>query len=259
MTHEPLQKIPSVPEIAAAIEPRPAPPEPDLVNVLVELGDRFRDLGLAPLALAAYRLSLAANPECGGAERAARELEDGGQSLRPLAAAARAPQMLGFLRSVEGIWPEFPELVNGLGLALCEAGRQGHALAVYREALEFNPAYMPSLRPLFYRLVKGADIGRLIAALDQISRRFESFDLGLLFQYGRDELEHAERRLMGARERGLPGLLFNTMPKSASMFIAHSLSRSLDAPLVPIAITTATLRDHVVPHWAEALARGGAV
>jgi hypothetical protein len=78
-------------------------------------------------------------------------------------------------------------------------------------------------------------------------------------QYGLDELEQAERRLVGARERGLPGLLFNTMPKSASMFIGHSLSRSLDAPLVPIAITTATLRDHVVPRWAEALARGGAV
>ena len=56
----------------------------------------------------------------------------------------------------------------------------------------------------------------------------------------------------------MPAILFLTMPKSGSIYIANRLVNGLVAPFCRISLSLFPL-DHIVPSWLERFARGGAV
>jgi hypothetical protein len=61
-----------------------------------------------------------------------------------------------------------------------------------------------------------------------------------------------------ARQRGVPAVLFNTTPKSGTVFLQQALARVLDAPIFRISLS-GFADDRVVPAMARYFAAGGAV
>jgi Sulfotransferase domain len=66
------------------------------------------------------------------------------------------------------------------------------------------------------------------------------------------------RRQDAARRRGVPGIMFVAMMKSASEFIRENLMRALDVPEIGLSVGTVPW-DEVVPSAVRQLASGGAV
>lgn len=125
------------------------------------------------------------------------------------------------------------------------------AIASYRQAFRINPlAAVSSTDWLTFELIRLGEGRRLAELFDFFARQRP--DLAL--ERSADFFD----RQQAAVGRGIPGILFNTMPKSGSIYIWKSLQEALDAPFCRVSLHLFPT-DFLVPSWLETLATGGAV
>ena len=159
-------------------------------------------------------------------------------------------EALGLIERSLALDPTNPKSQYGYGALLMALDHAEEAVAAYRRAIELGPLYAASYNGIGVPLI---DLGRtdeLVALYDQALNKYPDL-----------ELEHTGRfrnYQSDAIGRGIPPILFATMPKSGSIYIANRLVNAFAAPFCRISLNLFPV-DPIIPSWLAAFALGGAV
>ena len=164
--------------------------------------------------------------------------------------AENMPEALSLLDAVATHDPLNPAVEQLCGQIHEFLGHWPEAAASYRRVIECQPDVPdPYLRIKTPLVLLGA-IDELVELYDRAIRTYPRMPLERTADFVDQQA--------AALERNLPGVLFVTMPKSASIYILLRFVGGLRVPPCRVSLDLFPV-DHVVPSWAESLALGGAV
>lgn len=124
------------------------------------------------------------------------------------------------------------------------------AADAYRRVIAIEPDLPDPYLRIKNPLVLTGRSGELVDLYDKAIRSYPKLPLERLTDFV--ALQDA------AIERDIPGILLITMPKSGSLYLLARFARGLGIPICHASLDLFPV-DHVVPAWAENLARGGAI
>ncbi|MEM9294828.1 MAG: hypothetical protein AAGA57_03415 [Planctomycetota bacterium] len=170
--------------------------------------------------------------------------------------ALKVGDVLADLEGLRRAWPGFDER---LGATVAPDRDPGRALALVDAIAGVNPCASLVLQDLWHASVRAGRVDDSVGHHERCAGLHPEADTGLLQQHPLESLGEVGAQIGASRQRGLPGILFNTMPKSGSVFLGKTLSRGLGLAARPMAIPSHPLRDHAVRAWAGELAKGGSL
>lgn len=165
---------------------------------------------------------------------------------RPEDARMALETLLSQYRDKEGDAELWALLAKACVLTDCPS----RALQACHRLLDLSPEDM---RPFNIMLVPLVRLGRYAELVELYGRARR---LGFTWPYGSPADFVAQQD--EAVSRGVPPLLFNALPKSASTHIGRSLQRGLKAPSCSIGLSLFP-KEYLVPNWLALFSRGGAV
>ena len=146
--------------------------------------------------------------------------------------------------------PTNPKSQYGYGVLLMALDHAEEAIAAYRRAIEFEPLSATSYNRIGVPLIDLGQTDELVALYDQALNNYPDLEI--------ERTKRFREFQSDAIGRGIPPILFATMPKSGSIYIANRLVNAFTAPFCRISLSLFPV-DPIVPSWLAAFALGGAV
>lgn len=134
---------------------------------------------------------------------------------------------------------------------ICTALELWHeAVDSYRCVIEAHPDMPDAYLRIKAPMLRSGRPDELVDLFDRAVRAYPRMALERTADFTERQAE--------ARRRGIPPLLFVTMPKSASVYVLLRFAHGLGIPTCRVSLDLFPA-DQVIPSWAEGLAEGGAV
>lgn len=159
-------------------------------------------------------------------------------------------EALALAREAVADQPGSPSYNMLRGDAAANLGQWPEAIESYRAVMDLQPGLPDPYLRIRVPLFLSGRAKELAALYDRAVRHHPEMPLERLSNFASLQAD--------ARARGVPAIVLITMPKSGSLYLLMRFVDGLNVPNCHISLDLFPA-DHVVPAWAEDLARGGAV